>query len=486
MKRASLLVAGCCVLLGCAGLDPHADDPAAQRRLRDDAVGDCARLFAAVDRRIDADGTRDAQSPRVPGFPHLRTDRVLARLAAATTVESGDEPAAPWYRALAELDAADRSLELANTAGTTTATVAALAACRQTLSVADQELLAKLRAVAQVPDDYSTTLRALGLYPLTRYLFAAGVERWQQETLAIFAAQAQGATGGRQRVRYVPEPLPESLPTVRDLPQLGLPGVAGPTLAELVVRHAPRLEIETAGDQDRPGALVWQADGVGGERLAVATAAPVLYVRSGHAQMAGRWLLQLSYTAWFSERPPERAVDLLAGRFDGLLWRVTLAEDGSPLVYDTIHPCGCYHLFFPGERLRARARPAGIDEGLFAPQVLPAPMANERVVLRLAAGTHYLQQVVVEAAAAAAGVPLALRDDDELRSLPLPGGGRRSVFAADGLLPGSERLERFFFWPMGVRSAGQMRQSGRHATAFVGRRHFDDPALLDRYFERLP
>jgi hypothetical protein len=174
------------------------------------------------------------------------------------------------------------------------------------------------------------------------------------------------------------------------------------------------------------------------------------------------------------------------GVFDGLLWRVTLAEDGSPLVYDTIHPCGCYHLFFPGERLRARARPAGIDEGLFAPQVLPAPMANERVVLRLAAGTHYLQQVVVEAAAAAAGVPLALRDDDELRSLPLPGGGRRSVFAADGLLPGSERLERFFFWPMGVRSAGQMRQSGRHATAFVGRRHFDDPALLDRYFERLP
>jgi hypothetical protein len=486
MKRASLLVAGCCVLLGCAGLDPHADDPAAQRRLRDDAVGDCARLFAAVDRRIDADGTRDAQSPRVPGFPHLRTDRVLARLAAATTVESGDEPAAPWYRALAELDAADRSLELANTAGTTTATVAALAACRQTLSVADQELLAKLLAVAQVPDDYSTTLRALGLYPLTRYLFAAGVERWQQETLAIFAAQAQGATGGRQRVRYVPGPLPESLPTVRELPQLGLPGVAGPTLAELVVRHAPRLEIETAGDQDRPGALVWQADGVGGERLAVATAAPVLYVRSGHAQMAGRWLLQLSYTAWFSERPPERAVDLLAGRFDGLLWRVTLAEDGSPLVYDTIHPCGCYHLFFPGERLRARARPAGIDEGLFAPQVLPAPMANERVVLRLAAGTHYLQQVVVEAAAAAAGVPLALRDDDELRSLPLPGGGRRSVFAADGLLPGSERLERFFFWPMGVRSAGQMRQSGRHATAFVGRRHFDDPALLDRYFERLP
>jgi hypothetical protein len=35
---------------------------------------------------------------------------------------------------------------------------------------------------------------------------------------------------------------------------------------------------------------------------------------------------------------------------------------------------------------------------------------------------------------------------------------------------------------MGIASAGQMRQWGRHATAFVGRRHFDDPYLLDRYF----
>jgi len=35
---------------------------------------------------------------------------------------------------------------------------------------------------------------------------------------------------------------------------------------------------------------------------------------------------------------------------------------------------------------------------------------------------------------------------------------------------------------MGIESAGQLRQWGRHATAFVGRRHFDDPMLLDSYF----
>ena len=76
-----------------------------------------------------------------------------------------------------------------------------------------------------------------------------------------------------------------------------------------------------------------------------------------------------------------------------------------------------------------------------------------------------------------------------VRALPLSaasGGGTRSIYGPDGLVPGSERAERFVFWPMGVPSAGQMRQWGHHATAFVGRRHFDDPRLIDRYFMLAP
>ena len=34
----------------------------------------------------------------------------------------------------------------------------------------------------------------------------------------------------------------------------------------------------------------------------------------------------------------------------------------------------------------------------------------------------------------------------------------------------------------GIVSAGAMRQWGRHATAFVGRRHFDDADLFERRF----
>jgi hypothetical protein len=47
---------------------------------------------------------------------------------------------------------------------------------------------------------------------------------------------------------------------------------------------------------------------------------------------------------------------------------------------------------------------------------------------------------------------------------------------------GTERGERFLFWPMGIANAGAMRQWGRQATAFVGRRHFDDADLFEKRF----
>ena len=35
---------------------------------------------------------------------------------------------------------------------------------------------------------------------------------------------------------------------------------------------------------------------------------------------------------------------------------------------------------------------------------------------------------------------------------------------------------------MGVREPGAMREWGRHPTAFIGRRHFDEARLIERYF----
>ncbi|RMF08372.1 MAG: hypothetical protein D6763_10155, partial [Alphaproteobacteria bacterium] len=75
-----------------------------------------------------------------------------------------------------------------------------------------------------------------------------------------------------------------------------------------------------------------------------------------------------------------------------------------------------------------------------------------------------------------------LRSYDALRRLPLEGGGTRSLFSPSGIVRGTARAERFLFWPMGIASAGAMRQWGTHATAFVGKRHFDDPFLIDQSY----
>ena len=76
---------------------------------------------------------------------------------------------------------------------------------------------------------------------------------------------------------------------------------------------------------------------------------------------------------------------------------------------------------------------------------------------------------------------MAWQDYDSLRSLP-SGDGYRSLFGPYGIVRGSDRSERYLLWPMGIRSPGAMRQWGRHAIAFVGRRHFDDPYLISTLF----
>lgn len=94
--------------------------------------------------------------------------------------------------------------------------------------------------------------------------------------------------------------------------------------------------------------------------------------------------------------------------------------------------------------------------------------------------THYLRDVsLIESAE---GGEYRFAEYDELRTLPLPGGGSRSIFGPDGLIEGTERGERFLFWPMGIANAGAMRQSGTQATAFVGRRHFDDADIFEKRF----
>lgn len=495
--RAAILASAALLLAGCAAthapLDSHLAAEAPQVRA-------CAEWFQALDAEVESAGVRDAQDARIPGFPYLRVNRVLAALAPRAAADSSA------LHALADrmmgLDLAARRAEIGNLPDERVRALPGLVlnARRGEAAARTRECARLLREIdfakpasralavarATVPDDYSTAQRIFGLYALSRLPFAAGVRRWEGETRSAFERRAGGATApGKVLVRIAPPAAPRlgysgvaSILANAARNPLGIPEPDAQDLELLLAAHAPSFEIEVAGDADRFGAMTWPHRARAPE---TDSAYPTVYARAAHAVYRGRVLLQLVYTIWFPERPPQVPGDILAGHLDGLVWRVTLAEDGEPVLFDSIHPCGCYHLFFPTPRARPLPPPDGLQEWAFAPTTLPRVLPGARALLRVASGTHFLEGVEL-----VSGVDslarYAFASDDELRSLPRPDGTRRSVFGPDGLVPGTEREERRLFWPMGIASAGAMRQWGRHATAFVGRRHFDDADLLERRF----
>ena len=478
-SRAAQAAFALLTLAGCATVDPYASPPMAQNTQREDDVGYCARLFADIDRRIESLGVRDAEAHRVAGFPYLRVDRFSAALAPRATSAMQQQV---WRARLQQLDETARAAELANAA----LSVDDLPRCRVLLGAADAAAIESLRSAAKVPDDYLIGLRVLGVYPLARLPFAAGIARWNADTRSTFATPLQALPTHGQLQRYVPAPEASQPAPALKVDVLGVPMISAADAAALFARHAPVLEVDVAGGFDRIGALTLDAD----DRVIVDAAVPVVYTRLAYTLFGGLIHPQLVYTFWFSERPraPGSTLDLLAGKLDGVVWRVTIDYAGEPLVYDSMHACGCYHLFFPTEKVVARDLPATLDETLFAPQTIPVAGSSEKVVVRLESGTHYLQrvflqQVMIKSEAQDSAVAYRLQDERTLTTLTRRAGGTRSAYGADAFIAGSERAERWFFWPMGIESAGQMRQWGHHATAFVGRRHFDDPLLFDAYFE---
>ena len=316
--------------------------------------------------------------------------------------------------------------------------------------------------------------------------FSRGIAQWHREALRDFQNSTKGRTAAQQQpqpfIRYAiadssavtREHIAAIIHRASDNP-LHVPEYSGADRALLVGAFAPVFEVETAGIYDRIGRLGWKT----GIAPDVDTSAPVVYQRLALTRYGDRTLTQIVYTIWFAERPHNHALDMLAGRLDSVIFRVTLGPEGDPLLYDSIHACGCFHMFFPTARVQALPAPDAVEEWAFVPAMLPAHTVGTRLTVRLATRTHHLTNVALGRAGDATGYILA--PEEELRALPVPG-GTRSAYGPDGIVPGTERGERLFLWPMGIASAGAMRQWGHHATAFVGRRHFDDADLFEKRF----
>ncbi len=476
-------------LASCATLAP--DTPAGPSAA-------CSDMLRSVDTAIATAGVSDAGAARVAGFPAHRVNRFLASFSDRLTTADGFDF---WAGELRALDREIRGDEIANLPSDTRRELAGALgiapdalgdtaeSCAESIhrtDLADPARRTALLHAAVVPDHYNDWERFAGLYAVSAIPISMGYQRWRAETTEQFSRGAD--LQAQTVVDYVPPQSTMLQPSdvaaivrnARSNP-LGIPYPEPQDAARLFATFAPVWRVGTESDDDRIGRPEIGPDGMG----RTATDVPTVFTRLSHTWWGGKPLLQLNYGIWFPARTLTGRFDILGGHMDGLWWRVTLGEDGRPLVYDTIHQCGCYHTFFPATPLGIADRyPASdIRERPFAPTTAPSLGNGERMVVSMAPVTHYVVDIGTQPIGSP-GTAYAFADDDGLRSLPTPGGGRKSLFGPDGIVAGTERMERFLLWPMGIASPGAMRQWGTHATAFVGRRHFDDPFLLDQALTR--
>lgn len=494
-KALSVLSLAVLVVSGCAGPQLRDTEPFSAHLEAVGELGKCARFFDELDDAVYRATVGDAEAARIPGFPYLRVNRFLA---SGFVPDPRAGTFSAWVDRLQRLDRESRAKEIANLPGDARderdAPFGAGAALSneihrcgdllRTDDLSEEVRRQRLADSAKVPDSYNVAKRVVGLYPLTSLFFLQGVRRLQADIARSYERPLEAIDVVGELIEFRPPAAGERLVTV-DVAELlqrssrnpmGIPEPRGRDRERLFATFAPVWEVDVNGEYDLIGTPQWKNAAF----PAVDVTRPAVFRRLSHTRYAGKTLLQLNYVVWFASRPRTGAFDLLGGRMDGLIWRVTLAPDGRPLIYDAVHNCGCYHIFFPTERVRPRAEVPGYEEPVLVAQTLPADTGPLR--LRIASGTHYIQRVYA-AENATNGQDYLWQDYQELRSLPLPQGGRRSLFRSDGIVPGTERAERWLFWPMGVAEPGAMRQWGTHAIAFVGRRHFDDPDLLERYFE---
>jgi hypothetical protein len=497
-------------LTGCAG--PAARPTPASTGAAQAAL--CRDALRQIDAAVQTAAVSDAEAYHVPGFPYLRSSRFLASFSERDLAPEAFEA---WVERLEALDRDGRTVELMNLdalakvrldqqiaadtwPGWGTGDV--IARCPMVLRAydfAEEEGHDALRAAVAVPDDYSQLTRALGLYPLSAIPIALGYERWQAENLPAFEVSFGGEVWQGSPTLFTPAAgpstaAPAEIARIIERSRANPLDIPEPSAADLEIlarAFAPAFLVDVASDADRIGHPYWTESGLPD----VDPGRPVAFVRLAHAWFEGRPVAQIVYLIWFEARPKQGTLDILGGRLDGLIWRVTIGNDGRPLVYDTIHPCGCYHLFFPAPGTRRLPLPqdaaSDIRETVLVPQGAPPLIEGERLVVRLQSVSHFVTGL---APGSALGHEVAEQDyrllvgnplpDEVLRSMPRPQGGRRSLYGPEGLVERTERLERFILWPMGIASAGAMRQWGNHATAFVGHRHFDDPFLLQEAFAR--
>ena len=482
MRKAFCFVFFVFLLAGCGTL------PATRVPWESDRPDGCRTLFERLDAVFLEKGVRDAADAPVAGFPYLRSNRFVASLAGGLADKAAQADWAQWMR---ELDLAARDKEIANLPDGAVRALASgreelsrqVAACSQSLYDADRvrpDFYAVLRPRVEVPDEYSNALRLLGLYPLVTLPEYRITERVRERFRAWYGMPYENLPVEGTLRTYRPPPGPgrdarEVIASSGRNP-LGIPRPSAGEARGLALRYAPVIIQDEAAPYDRVGRIVWK-----GDELAVDGERPAVYYYLSHARVKGEPALQVNYVFWYSARAGSRAPAIEHGRLDGLTLRLSFDAGGRLFMIDLMNNCGCYHVFIPARDRVARTITRYYPNDPFAPQGLPEIETGQSPAVRIMSGWHQVQRILAQAPPRGA-IPYELIPYETLESLPGQDGRRASVFDAEGIAKGSERVERFIFFPTGIPSIGSMRQRGHHAITLSERTLFDEPGLFEHYF----
>ena len=472
------------VLSGCSTVKPRkVEENAALAR-----YDSCLDFYYALDEKVTEEEVRDIQAMQIEDYPFLSINRFLISF---QNELSNKEKRDFWLAEAMKLNLQTRKLEWQNISTTGKKEIEnkflstwhfkqRIEACGEVL-VGGMSESEKKQAVdqARVSEVYSTAMRIFGLYPITSLFVSRQIDKHQAVTKASFLSPLRELPVRGLLQRYVPSASNLSFShTVSGNNPLNIPVHSQIELNELFNRYAPVLEIDETGNYDHIGVMQLDNNNI----PYVETNKPAVYYMPSYTRFEGKSLLQLNYFFWFPERPLKSKYDIYGGKLDGIIWRVTLNEDFSPILFDTVHNCGCYHKFYATDAL-------DFDEKSTAEEREPILVAQQNLkvqtsvpwVLRIDSGRHFVNRVYQESKFDENAKEYQLLSYDNLRSIQ-GNGLSKGLFDTDGIVHSSARLERFILWPMGVPSAGAMRQWGHHAVAFVGRRYFDEPFLIDKYF----
>lgn len=387
----------------------------------------CREQYADVDARIEKAGVHDAEYFPVSGFPYVRVDRLMSSY--RHEVAGDVNTLGTWMLQLREYDSIARDIELTNLGmpkyerADLLNTLRTCAVWLSFVETADPPTLEKLIDAADVP---------------------APPEEIADHPAADRAAFRDPPPPAKSAVRWAVAPTDDKLDLRKLLQQasrdeLGRVGLLMNQWPLLAAQHAPKLLLDDTED-DRLGAPILTD---GGARVDAARA--VVYYLPSYARVDGRTLIQINYFIWLGTRT-----------LDGRVWRVTLDDNGDPLMYDTISAAGSDQLWFPRGGVHARTDRAG---AVLIPQALP----RGEFAVRLRPRTHEVIRLLP--ARNAKVRRYELRPYEDLMTLAAPGGATRSLFGADARIAGSERgLRQWTHQPVSAK------------------RYFDDPHLIEDYF----